>query len=75
MDENKQNKVLAFDTAVIHNATRMAKKKPEQLAVRPTPADWELIKELREKTGLATASLLRLALRRLAESEGLKIAS
>ena len=59
---------------LINNATCMAKKKADQLAVRPTPEDWKLVEALRAKTGLANASLIRLALRRLAEAEGLKVA-
>jgi hypothetical protein len=48
-------------------------KKPfVYISVRPKPADVKLLKALHAKLGLDQASLVRLALRALADKEGVK---
>ena len=37
---------------------------------RPTETDWQLISKLRNKLGLEFANIVRLAIRKLAENEG-----
>lgn len=46
----------------------------EQLSVRLIGNDSAVLAKLEKKLGLQTASIIRLALRRLAEAEGLKVA-
>lgn len=45
---------------------------PAKLAMKPTPQDFSIVTRLREKLGVDNAQILRLALRKLAEAEGLK---
>jgi len=59
---------------LLHNASVMQKQRPQHLAIRPNREDWKLLDMLSAKTGLVGANLIRLALRRLAEKEGLKVA-
>ena len=51
----------------VHSMTQM----PDKIAFRPTEDDWELIERLQARTALTVAGLIRLALRKLAQSEGL----
>lgn len=44
----------------------------EQIHIRLSPEQLRLIEQLKRKTGLDRTSVIRLALARLAESEGLK---
>jgi 5-methylcytosine-specific restriction endonuclease McrA len=43
------------------------------ISMRPTPADWELIEALKVKRGATAAKVVRMALRRLAEADNLKV--
>lgn len=48
-------------------------KKPERLTMKPTDDDMNVIAALKRKLGLDDASIMRLGLRRLAESEGVQL--
>ena len=50
------------------------KKKPipTKVALRPTEEDYSIISKLRGKLGVDNSQVLRIALRRLAEHEGLQ---
>lgn len=51
----------------------MAKKSiPSRVGLRPNPQDYSLISKLRDKLGVDNSQIIRLALRKLAEAEGLK---
>jgi hypothetical protein len=54
----------------------MAKGKPKKqtTSIRPTVEDLKLIDSLQTKMGLNTTGIIRLALRRLAEDEGVRVA-
>jgi ribbon-helix-helix CopG family protein len=72
-DENKGN--LGVDTSypIGSQCSAMVKtSKPEKLAMRPTEDDYALVTKLRKKLGVDSSQIIRLALRKLAEAEGLK---
>lgn len=73
--ENKGNKVLAMRDSAGVQLTPMAPKIqiPEKIMFRPTEDDFSLVSRLGKKLGLGYTPLLRLALRRLAEAEGLQL--
>jgi len=52
----------------------MAKKtpKPEKIQIRPTEEDFAIIQAGMRKHGLDMSQILRMALRRFAEAEGMK---
>jgi hypothetical protein len=53
----------------------MAAKKPKHPSPktwRPTPEDQEIMQDLRAKLGVSDPAILRLAVRKLAEHEGLR---
>jgi len=71
--ENKANK--GVDTRCPNGShLRLMSKpsKPEKLAMRPTEDDYALVTKLRKKLGVDSSQIIRLALRKLAEAEGLK---
>lgn len=72
--ENKGNKILAFDDSNGVLCHPMAKKtpKPEKIQIRPTDDDFAIIQAGMKKHGLDMTQILRMALRRFAEAEGLK---
>lgn len=69
---------LDTENALHYIASNMSKGKQkssiQSVTMRPTAEDIALLEKLKAKTGLAQGSVIRLALRRLAESEGLKVA-
>lgn len=72
-DENK----AIFPLDILFNSeqqcTAMAKKKiPTSVALRPNQSDYSLITRLRDKLGVDNSQIIRIALRKLAEAEGLK---
>jgi hypothetical protein len=78
--DSKANKdaiiLLTDDTAMHHNASHniMAKRRTSvNLNVRKTADDEKLLKLLKEKLGVAPSQIVRLGLRRLAESEGISL--
>lgn len=71
--ENKRN--LGVDTQYpngSHLRLMVKPSKPEKLAMRPTEDDYALVTKLRKKLGVDSSQIIRLALRKLAEAEGLK---
>jgi len=52
----------------------MAKKqeKPDKIQIRPTDEDFAIIQAGQRKHGLDMSQIIRMALRRFAEAEGLK---
>ncbi len=71
--ENKGNKSVDTLYPVGSHLRLMAKpSKPEKLAMRPTEDDYALVTKLRKKLGVDSSQIIRLALRKLAEAEGLK---
>jgi len=72
--ENKAKKVVAFDTARGVHCHPMAKKqeKPDKIQIRPTDEDFAIIQAGQRKHGLDMSQIIRMALRRFAEAEGLK---
>lgn len=65
--------VLAFDKPSGVQFDPMSPKKiPEKIMFRPTPDDFSLVSTLGKRLGLGQTQIIRLALRRLAEAEGLQ---
>lgn len=74
--ENRRNKVLAFSVPAGSQYEPMSKQQiPTKLALRPTPEDFAIAQRLRAKLGVDYSQIIRLALRKLAEAEGLRKAS
>lgn len=73
--DSKANKVLALDNAKGVQCHPMANitKKPDKIQIRPTPEDFAIIQAGMRKHGLDMSQILRMALRRFAEAEGLKL--
>jgi ribbon-helix-helix CopG family protein len=70
--ENKENKSVDTAYPIGSQCYAMAKtSKPEKLAMRPTEDDYALVTKLRKKLGVDSSQIIRLALRKLAEAEGL----
>ena len=71
--ESKLKKVLAFG---VHSGSQYEPMKkqpiPTKLALRPTAEDFSIAQRLRAKLGVDYAQIIRLALRKLAEHEGVK---
>lgn len=73
MIENRDNIVVDTVGHVGSYSFPMKKQpKPERLALRPTDGDFSLLTRLKEKLGIDTSQVIRLALRRLAEHEGIR---
>jgi hypothetical protein len=73
MVENRLN--ISVDTVGHVDAYSLPMKKqakPERLALRPTDGDFSLLTRLKEKLGVDTSQVIRIALRKLAEHEGLR---
>ena len=71
--ESKPKKVLAFAVPDGSQYEPMKKQPiPTKLALRPTPEDYSIVTKLRAKLGVDNAQIIRIALRKLAEAEGLK---
>lgn len=71
--ENKPKKVLAMhDSSGVQFYPMIPKQIPEKIMFRPTPDDFSLVSKLGKKLGLGQSQIIRLALRRLAEAEGLQ---
>jgi hypothetical protein len=73
-DENKGNRVLDFPNSEGVHCHPMAKKtfKPEKIQIRPTDEDFAIIQAGKRKHGLDQTQIIRMALRRFAEAEGLE---
>ena len=78
-DENKANKVLAFQDCIGLQCQAMANKKQSKpsragkpIQLRANPQDYAIIQAGMRKHGLDMSQILRMALRRFAEAEGLK---
>ena len=76
--ENTPTIVLA--SGVIHDmlSDEMATKKPKtpaKLSFTPTEKDYKIILAGKEKHGANITGVIRMALRRFAESEGIQVAS
>jgi hypothetical protein len=50
------------------------KPKPEKIQIRPTDEDFAIIEAGKKKHGLDQTQIIRMALRRLAEADNLKVA-
>lgn len=71
--EFKKKKVLALSVPDGSQYEPMKKQPiPTKLALRPTPEDFAIVTKLRAKLGVDNAQIIRIALRKLAEAEGLK---
>jgi len=74
--ESKEKNTLAFLVPSSSQYEPMKKQPiPTKMALRPTPEDFSIAQRLRAKLGIDYAQILRLGLRKLAESEGLSKAS
>lgn len=74
--ENNFQKTLDMLVPLGTQCEPMAKKSiPAKVGIRPTPQDYSIISKLREKLGVDNSQIIRIALRRLAEAEGLQRAS
>lgn len=77
-DENKEKKVLAFSREDVlqcfpmSNKTKTAKKQSRIVGLRANAADLAIIQAGCKKHGIDQSQILRMALRRFAEAEGLK---
>lgn len=72
--ENKGNKVL--DGRGHHGTQCLSMTKqsiPEKVGIRPTAEDHKIITRLCAKLGVDKSQIIRIALRRLAELEGLQL--
>ena len=72
--EKKPNR--GVDTGVRSGAqcSRMAKASiPDRLGLRPTEQDFRIMSKLKDKLGVDTSQIIRLALRKLAEAEDVKV--
>lgn len=72
--ENKQKIPLAFCdySGVLCHPMAKRTPKPEKIQIRPTDEDFAIIQAGMRKHGLDQTQILRMALRRLAEADGLK---
>jgi len=75
--ENELNKVVALGNPSGLQYTPMkrpgkAEKRPKPIQLRPTVADYAIIAAGMKKHGLDQSQIIRMALRRFAEAEGLK---
>lgn len=71
--ENKRKKVLDFGVHAGSQYEPMKKQPiPTKVALRPTAEDYSIISRLRSKLGVDNSQIIRIALRKLAEAEGLK---
>lgn len=72
--DSKENKVLALYRRTGVQLHPMAPKQiPEKIMFRPTQDDFSLVTKLGKRLGLGYTQIIRLALRRLAEVEGLEL--
>ena len=72
--ENKGNKIVAFSVPSGSQYEPMKKQPiPTKLALRPTAEDFSIAQRLRAKLGVDYSQIIRLALRKLAEHEGLQM--
>jgi hypothetical protein len=73
--ETAQKKSVASVIPRGVQCTPMAKPtKPEKIQLRPTDTDFAIIQAGMKKHGADMSQVLRMALRRLAEADGLKVA-
>jgi hypothetical protein len=77
--DSKENKVLAFDDCIGLQCQAMANKRQPKVSkagrpiqLRANPQDFAIIQAGMRKHGLDMSQILRMALRRFAEAEGLK---
>lgn len=72
--ENTAKKSVAICISDGVRCHPMAKKapKPEKIQIRPTDEDFAIIQAGQRKHGLDMTQIIRMALRRFAEAEGLK---
>jgi len=74
--DSKANKVLALSHGMGVQSSPMSPKQiPEKIMFRPTPDDFALVTKLGKRLGLGYSQIIRLALRRLADAEGMMKAS
>lgn len=69
------SRIFPLDTVVPVGTQCESMKKqpiPQRVGLRPNQEDYKLITKLREKLGVDTSQIIRIALRKLAEAEALK---
>lgn len=71
----KSGGIFPIDTMVPSGTQCVSMKKhpiPQRVGLRPNRDDYRLITKLKEKLGVDNSQIIRIALRKLAEAEGLK---
>lgn len=71
----KSGRIFPIDTMVPSGTQCVSMKKqpiPQRVGLRPNQDDYRLITKLKEKLGVDNSQIIRIALRKLAEAEGLK---
>lgn len=74
-ENNQKKSVASVKQSGVQSYPMTPQEIPEKIMFRPTADDFNLVRKLGKKLGLGQSQILRLALRRLADAEGVKTAN
>jgi len=74
IENNQKKPVASAGRSGVHcHPMAKSKPKPEKIQIRPTDEDYAIIQAGKKKHGLDQTQIIRMALRRLAEADDLKV--